>query len=188
MIAGPNGAGKTTVATELLSASSVLYEYINADEIAKGLAPNHPESMSLTASKLMIGRLKELLENNKNFAFETTAAGSNYLKYLKKAKANGYEINLFFLWLANPEQAVKRVAQRVKQGGHHIPKGTIVRRYYAGLTNLISLYLPVTDRAVLIDNSTEEPTGKLIARKKIKHDIEIIDRQIWEKIQRSENE
>lgn len=184
MIAGPNGAGKTTVAKELLSSSSVFYEYMNADEIAKGLAPNHPESVSLTASKLMISRLKELLKINKNFAFETTAAGSNYVKYLKEAKSKGYEINLFFLWLTSPEQAAKRVTERVKQGGHHIPKEIIHRRYYAGLTNLITLYLPITDRAIIIDNSTEEPIGKLIARKKIKNNIEIIDSQIWEKILR----
>lgn len=71
IIAGPNGAGKTTTALELISNSPILYEFINADEIARGLAPKHPESMALTASKLMITRLKELLEDSKNFAFET---------------------------------------------------------------------------------------------------------------------
>jgi predicted ABC-type ATPase len=74
MIAGPNGAGKTTMALELIAQGSVLYEFINADDIAKGLAPLHPESIALTASKLMINRLKELLDANKSFAFETTAS------------------------------------------------------------------------------------------------------------------
>ncbi len=141
MIAGPNGAGKTTMILELLANSSILYEFINADEIARGLAPKHPESMALTASKLMIRRLRELLEEDKSFAFETTGAGTNYLKYLKTAKSKGYDIILFFLWLANPKQAVKRVAQRVKQGGHHIAKDIIFRRVSCWSNKSVDLLL-----------------------------------------------
>ena len=82
MIAGPNGAGKTTITLELISKKPKLYEFINADEIAKGLAPLHPESVALSASKLMIKRLKELLDEGQSFTFETTASGKNYLKHL----------------------------------------------------------------------------------------------------------
>lgn len=85
MIAGPNGAGKTTMTLELISKQSMLYEFINADEIARGLAPMHPESMALTASKLMLKRLKELLDADKSLAFETTGSGTNYVKYLRSA-------------------------------------------------------------------------------------------------------
>lgn len=99
MIAGPNGAGKTTMTLELIRSCALFYEFINADEIARGLAPKHPESMALTASKLMIKRLKELLDDNKSFAFETTASGTNYVKHLKEAKAKGYEITHFSLAL-----------------------------------------------------------------------------------------
>ncbi len=97
MIAGPNGSGKTTTAQSILSQQLKIYEFINADEIAKGLAPLHPESMNLTASKLMVTRLRDLLKSNKSFAFETTGAGKNYLKYLDQAKVEGYEINLMYL-------------------------------------------------------------------------------------------
>lgn len=93
MIAGPNGSGKTTTTRSILSQQLNIYEFINADEIAHGLAPLHPESMNLTASKLMITRLRDLLRKNKNFAFETTGAGKNYLKYLHQAKTEGYEIS-----------------------------------------------------------------------------------------------
>ena len=117
MIAGPNGAGKTTMALELMRDREVLYEFINADEIARGLAPLHPESKALAASKLMIKRLKELLDSNKSFAFETTASGTNYVQHLKKAQKQGYQVTLTFLWLANPQETIRRVAQRVKQGG-----------------------------------------------------------------------
>jgi predicted ABC-type ATPase len=184
MIAGPNGAGKTTMTLELIAEGSVLYEFINADEIAKGLAPLHPESMALTASKLMIGRLKELLENNKSFAFETTASGTNYIKHLQLAKSKKYEINLIFLWLASPEEAIRRVAQRVKQGGHYVSEEIIVRRYYAGLNNLLTHYLTLADRAHILDNSSQESIKRIIARKNINGSLDIIDRAIWEKIEK----
>lgn len=188
MIAGPNGAGKTTMALELLANSPILYEFINADEIARGLAPKHPESMALTASKLMIKRLKELLENNKSFAFETTLAWKNCVNHLKIAKSKGYDIILFYLWLATPEQAIKRVAQRVKQGGHDVAENTILRRYHAGLKNLLTEYLSLTHMTVIVDNSTEEPKGKLgkiIARKGVNEAIDVLDRDAWEKIKKA---
>lgn len=140
MIAGPNGAGKTTMTFELIKSCSMLYEFINADEIARGLAPKHPESMALTASKLMIQRLHALLNANQSFAFETTASGKNYIKHLKSAKEKGYELCLTFLWLSKPEEAIRRVAQRVKQGGHHVPEETVVRRLCRNQKSGVALF------------------------------------------------
>lgn len=189
MIAGPNGAGKTTMTLELIRDCSMLYEFINADEIARGLAPKHPESMALTASKLMIKRLKELLDAGQSFAFETTASGTNYVKHLKSAKEKGYEISLTFLWLSKPEEAVKRVAQRVKQGGHHVPEESVTRRYFLGIKNLVLHYLPLADEALVIDNSSQGDTLKrVVARKNRNNAIDILDRTIWEKIGESANE
>lgn len=182
MIAGPNGAGKTTTATSLMSNAPLIYEYINADEIAHGLAPMHPESMSLTASRLMIKRLKELLDASKSFAFETTGAGTNYIKHLKVAKAKDYEVHLMFLWLPSPDLAVKRVAKRVEQGGHHIPEDTIRRRYYAGLKNLIKYYLPISDSALILDNSIAE-LSKIIASKNLTDGLKIEQPNIWKEIE-----
>jgi predicted ABC-type ATPase len=116
--------------------------------------------------------------------FETTASGTNYIKHLKLAKSKRYEINLTFLWLASPEEAVRRVAQRVKQGGHHVSKETIVRRYYAGLKNLLTHYLPLVDRAHILDNSSEASTKRIIARKNVNGSLDILDRAIWEKIEK----
>src|SRR3989344_5945577 len=188
MIAGPNGAGKTTMTLELIKSCSMLYEFINADEIAKGLAPKHPESMALTASTLMIKRLKELLDAEKSFAFETTASGTNYVRHLKSAKAKGYEVSLTFLWLSKPEEAVKRVAQRVKQGGHNVPEEAVIRRYYLGIKNLIQHYLPLVDKALIMDNSSEESSKRLIARKNRNNPLDVIDGAIWKKIEEIANE
>lgn len=182
MIAGPNGAGKTTTAMSFIS-SEMIDEFLNADEIARGLAPLHPESMALTASKLMLKRLKELLDANKNFVFETTGSGINYIKHLKEAQAKGYEVHLTFLWLPSADLAVKRVAQRVEQGGHHIPEDTIRRRYYSGIKNLITHYLPLANKALILDNSIAGAT-KIIAGKHIKDDLKVEELMIWKEIQK----
>ncbi|NGX38445.1 MAG: hypothetical protein K1000chlam2_01619 [Chlamydiae bacterium] len=94
-----------------------------------------------------------------------------------------YEINLTFLWLASSEQAVKRVAQRVKQGGHHIPKETIIRRYYLGIKNLVSHYLPLVDTANILNNSSEKSEMMMIARKNRDDSLDILDDLIWKKLE-----
>lgn len=189
MIAGPNGAGKTTFAKALFSEKNEIYdEFLNADEIARGLSPLHPESVSKEAGIILIKKFIALLAANKSFIFETTAAGKNYVKYLKEARHKGYEVNLMFLWLSSPDQAVKRVAQRVRQNGHDIPEEVIVRWYPSGLKNLINLYLPLADTAIIIDNSRPESSSKnIIAQKKIDDTLQILDKEIWEKIQRTAN-
>ena len=182
MIAGPNGSGKTTTAQSILSEYLHIYEFINADEIAKGLAPLHPASMNLTASKLMITRLRDLLKANKNFAFETTGAGKNFVKYLQQAKEDGYIINLIYLWLSDEDLAVKRVAQRVSQGGHNVPEEIIRKRYKQGLKYVINFYLPYADNAIILDNSNVD-SQKLIARKIIDKELKIEDEKTWKIIQ-----
>lgn len=186
MIAGPNGAGKTTTAKLLTKNSTVLYEFINADEIARGLAPLHPESVAVAASKLMLKRMHELLNAGKSFAFETTASGSNYIKHLKTAKENGYEFYLVYLWLRSPEYAINRVAQRVKQGGHYVPEEIIIRRYYSGMKNFFTHYLPLSDQALILDNSGEQE--RIIAIKNKNRPIDILDEVVWKKIERGLND
>lgn len=186
MIAGPNGAGKTTTALSMIPELAMVHEFINADEIARGLAPLHPESMALTASKLMVKRLRELLEGGRSFAFETTGSGTNYVKYLKAARDKGYHIHLMFLWLSSPDLAVERVRERVIQGGHHVPEGTIRRRYSAGLRNIIECYLPLANSALVLDNSTAH-SRQTIARKKMDGCLEIENPKIWEAIQKVAN-
>lgn len=181
MIAGSNGAGKTTMAKALIPSFPSLYEFINADEIAKGLAPLRPETMALTASKLMIKRFKELLESNNSFAFETTGSGTNYIKHLQQAKKQGYTIELFYLWLQGPDQAVQRVMQRVSQGGHHIPKEVVIRRYFGGLRNVINQYLPLADNVLIVDNSLQD-CPKIIAEKILLSALKILEPNSWDKI------
>ena len=72
IIAGPNGAGKTTLSYTILPEIFDCDEFVNADEIAKGISPLNPEKAGIRAGRLMLQRIKELLNQGESFAFETT--------------------------------------------------------------------------------------------------------------------
>ena len=157
IIAGPNGAGKTTFAREFLPNEAGCPQFLNADLIAAGLAPFAPESAALPAARLMLAELERHFQTGQSFAFETTLSGRTYLRHIARWRGAGYRVELIFLRLASADEAVARVAQRVKQGGHHIPEAVIRRRFAAGLDNLSRHYAPAVDAWALYDNSGEEP-------------------------------
>lgn len=153
IIAGCNGAGKTTASFTVLPEMLGCREFVNADEIAKGLSPFNPEGVAIQAGRLMIDRIIHLLKEGQTFAFETTLATRTYVKLIQRAQKRGYFVTLLFFSLSSPEQAVARVAKRVSLGGHNIPTDVILRRYDAGLENLFQLYTPIVDYWTLYDNS-----------------------------------
>ena len=158
IIAGCNGAGKTTASFTILPEILGCKEFINADEIAKGLSPFQPESVAMQAGRIMLARMDELLQKGETFAFETTLATKSYKQKIEWAQANGYEVTLLFFWLDSPNMAKKRVAQRVAEGGHSIPSQTIERRYYNGIANLFAIYIDMVDICYIFDNSEGERT------------------------------
>ena len=158
IIAGCNGAGKTTASFTILPEVLNCKEFINADEIAKGLSPFQPESVAMQAGRIMLARMDELLQKGETFAFETTLATKSYKQKIEWAQANGYEVTLLFFWLDSPNMAKKRVAQRVAEGGHSIPSETIERRYHNGIVNLFAIYIDMVDICYIFDNSEGERT------------------------------
>ena len=171
IIAGCNGAGKTTASFTILPEILGCKEFINADEIAKGLSPFQPESVAVQAGRIMLTRMDELLQKGETFAFETTLATKSYKQKIEWAQANDYEVTLLFFWLDSPNIAKKRVAQRVAEGGHNIPLETIERRYYNGIANLFTIYIDMVDICYIFDNS--EGRKELIAQKERHKDIVI---------------
>lgn len=147
VLAGPNGAGKSTAAARLLQGTLQVTEFVNADVIARGLSAFHPEGASMAAGRIMLTRLRELAEDGKDFAFETTLASRSFAPWLKQLiEERGYRLSLFFFWLPSPEMAVNRVAERSRSGGHSVPEETIRRRYERGLANLFAGYMPLAER------------------------------------------
>jgi predicted ABC-type ATPase len=157
VIAGPNGAGKTTFAREFLPNEAGCPVFVNADLIAAGLAPFAPETAALQAGRLMLQELARHFAARESFAFETTLAGRGYLHHIRAWQAVGYRVKLIYLQLDSPEEAIARVAQRVRQGGHHIPEDTIRRRFAAGRENFERLYAPLVDAWALYDNAGAQP-------------------------------
>jgi predicted ABC-type ATPase len=155
-------------------------EFVNADSIAAGLSPFNPESVAIEAGRLMLLRIRELMEAKVDFAFETTLATRSYVSLIRRAKNIGYRVTLLYIWLDSPETAVRRVAERVAKGGHGIPVKVIERRYYRGLFNLITLYIPICDRWMLVENETLMP--KPIAEGGEDIDDIIINAYIWTRI------
>ena len=181
IIAGCNGAGKTTAAYNLLPDVFNTVEFVNADEIARGLSPFNPEGVAFQAGRIMIDRIQQLTTLQKSFALETTLSGLTYFKFITAAKERGYGVVLFFVYLNSIELAVSRVALRVSKGGHNIPENVIARRYSKGLINF-SKYATVAHDWYMYDNSEEN--YKLIA-KSISGKIEILKFTLYNKI--SEN-
>ena len=183
IIAGCNGAGKTTASFTVLPELLNVKEFVNADEIAKGLSPFQPEKVSIEAGKIMLRRIDELISQNQDFAFETTLASRSFVSLCNSARQKGYQICLTFLWLDSKELAIERVKQRVSEGGHNIPTETIIRRYSAGLKNFFTSYKDIVDFWLFIDNSKTDQ--ELIAEGRENSDITIYNQEKWVLIQKN---
>ena len=154
IISGCNGAGKTTASYTILPEMLNCKEFVNADEIARGISPFKPESVAIQAGKIMLDRIKNLISDGTDFALETTLATRTHANMIKYAQDNGYKVSLVFFWLNLPSLAIERVKMRVASGGHNIEEKVIKRRYDIGIKNLFSLYIPLCEYWMIINNST----------------------------------
>ena len=157
VIAGPNGAGKTTFAREFLPSDAKVIHFVNADLIASGLSPLRPELAAIAAGRLFLRELDRLADSGEEFAFESTLSGMNYATRLKRWKKNGYRIEIIYLALPSTRIALRRIAARVRQGGHDVPKADVLRRFRRSWSNFQSLYKPLADWWCVYDNSGERP-------------------------------
>lgn len=179
IISGCNGAGKTTASFTVLPEMLNCKEFVNADEIARGISPFRPESVSIQAGKIMLKRIDELLNQNIDFAIETTLTTKSYLNTIKRAKALGYQVTLLYFWLNDVELAIERVKNRVVEGGHHIPEDVIRRRYSKGIENLKD-FTNQSDYWVVINNSSENM--QFVVEGNMNKEITIFEKDIWLKI------
>jgi predicted ABC-type ATPase len=157
IIAGPNGAGKTTFARSFLPEEAQCPRFINADLIAAGLSPFAPEAAAIRAGRLMLEEMAVCVRYGHSFAFETTLSGLGYLRHIRQWRNQGYRVTLYFLALPSVETAIARVAERVRQGGHHIPEAVIRRRFVSGLNYFDQHYKTKVDAWAKYDNSGLTP-------------------------------
>ncbi len=186
IIAGCNGAGKTTASYTVLPEMLNCKEFVNADEIAKGISPFQAEKASIDAGKIMLTRIQELIKLQVDFSFETTLSARHFIKLINEAQNKGYFVTLVFFWLNSVDLAIQRVKIRVSEGGHNIPEDTIRRRYKTGISNLINKYISICDYWIIVNNS--EGPFSLIAEGLNDTEVEIKDHNIWNKIKSQANE
>jgi predicted ABC-type ATPase len=153
IIAGPNGAGKTTFAREYLPKGLGVVNFANADLLAAGLSPLKPELAALKAGRLFLAELDRLAAERRDFGFESTLSGLTYMTRLKRWKSEGYRIEIVFFRLVSAQLALRRIASRVKQGGHNVPQADVLRRFERGWRNFESAYKPLADSWAVYDNS-----------------------------------
>lgn len=180
IISGCNGAGKTTASFTVLPEILQCREFVNADEIARGLSPFNPDSVAIEAGRLMLQRIDELLERDETFSIETTLATKSYINLVRQAQTKGYRVHLIFFWLETPELAVQRVAERVSKGGHNIPLEVIRRRYTAGIRNLFNIFMSEVDLWMIYDNSRTPRT--FVAKGGRATEIKVVSETIFNKI------
>lgn len=176
VIAGCNGAGKTTFAKEFLPKEVHCLRFLNADELARGLSPLKPSAGAFQAARLLLTQIETCLRRRETFALETTLSGKTYIRLFSRARELGYDIELHYLWLSKPSQAVSRVRQRVRDGGHAVPSSDVRRRFKRSLIHLVGDYLPLATRWIFWD-------GRKLPAKRLaispKHDIQTVSRLIY---------
>ena len=180
VIGGPNGAGKSTIAPLILRDYLAIPDFVNADQIAAGLSAFNPEGAAFEAGRIMLRRLQELGASGKSFAFESTLSSRTFSVFLTKLKAQGYRVDVCYVWLNSVALAQARVALRVKMGGHHIPAEVIERRYARSAQNFRNLYLPLADKWSVFDNS-DVHSAKIIAEAE-NNLVSIYEESIWNNI------
>lgn len=154
IIPGPNGAGRTTFAKQFLAQEVNIIRFVNADLIAAGLSPLCPEMAQIAAGRLFLSEVKRLAQEKVDFAFETTMSGTTYLRFLKKWKAEGYFIKIIYLRVNSPELSLERIATRVSQGGHNVPKEAVLRRFDRSWNNFVNFYRELADKWDVYENSS----------------------------------
>jgi predicted ABC-type ATPase len=156
VIAGANGSGKTTLAKTLLPREGV-QEFVNADEIARGLSPFNADAQKMQAGRLFLSRIKSLVGQKKDFAIETTLSGQTILNFLKYLRANDkYAIFLHYIYTSDPTINTTRIKRRVSQGGHYIEDQDVQRRYRRGLFKLFENYRDICTVLNIYDSSSDK--------------------------------
>ena len=161
VLAGVNGAGKSSVGGAYLQQNGGVF--YNPDLVARAARKASPSLTAEEANAYAWQRGKELLEaaiaNRTDFDFETTLGGETITKLLIEAARKGATLNIWYAGLSSVDLHLKRVASRLKKGGHPIPEVDIRKRWIGSHVNLVKLLPHVTNLRVY-DNSTEKDPDK----------------------------
>lgn len=151
LLAGGNGAGKSTFYRTQLQKHGI--PFVNADVIAQEIFPDAVEKNSYPAAKIAAEIRNKLLQEGRNFCFETVFSHPSKIDFVANAKALGYQIILVFIHLEPVALNKARVKQRTEEGGHNVPEDKIENRI-PRLLQHIKIALPLCDQVRALDNSS----------------------------------
>ena len=154
IIGGANGSGKTTFALELQR--QIGHKYIGADAIASELQARDPARVAIEAARIFSRRFSASLKAGESLLLESTLAGLSLRKFLIRAKAAGYRLQIYFVYLDSADLCLHRIAARVAGGGHPIPAADVRRRFYRANHNFWHAYRALADSWNLFFNGGEE--------------------------------
>lgn len=165
VIAGPNGSGKTST-TRLVIKHEWAEQcvYINPDEIAQNKFGDWNDVNAVRKSvEYCEDWRNQLLQEHKDFIFETVLSSEAKVDFLKRAKGEGYFIRMFFICTDAPTINAARIAKRVMEGGHDVPIQKIISRYQKAIVNAARV-AHFADRAYFYDNSIDDQDARLLFR------------------------
>ena len=156
LIAGPNGVGKTTFAFKRLKAVSGSIRFVDVRAIARGLSPLQPGAAKRDAARMALTRVRRHFAARVSFSMETTLSGATHLELARQAKAAGMAVNLMYFSVRDPEICLARIARRVAEGGHDVPREMVLRRFERSFARLREI-LPLADLWRVYEASGPKP-------------------------------
>ncbi len=156
IVAGANGVGKTTFAKARIAAVSGSTSFVNLDLIAHGLSPLAPNQEQVRAARVALDMMRDMIGRHATFAIETTLAGRGHKGLIARAKRAGFAVNLMYFFVSTPEEALRRIARRVAEGGHDVPERDARRRYKRSLAQF-GEYATLCDLWRIYDTDGPEP-------------------------------
>jgi predicted ABC-type ATPase len=153
VVGGPNGCGKTTFAKFYASKGSL--PYLGADDIAFELAPYDPASVRVSAGRAFSRRLAGALAARESLVIESTLAGASLARSVAAARRAGYSITIVLVFLDSVELCLRRISERVVQGGHDVPEEDVRRRFQRVFRVFWQQYRPHANHCLLVFNGGE---------------------------------
>ncbi|WP_303785957.1 zeta toxin family protein [Azovibrio restrictus] len=165
VVAGPNGSGKTSITEQLLMHQWMQgCVYVNPDFIARDQFGDWNAPTAIVQAAEQSQEIRErCLRDRQSLAFETVLSSPDKVDFIKRAKAAGFFVRLFFIGTDDPTINAKRVALRVLEGGHDVPIPKIITRYTRSLA-FGAVVAQIADRAYFYDNSVEDQAARLLFR------------------------
>ena len=146
IIGGVNGVGKSSFTGLLKEQRSDLGIIIDVDRITAELGGN-----ALAGGKAALKKIQDCMDKGISFTQETTLSGRRTEATARQVKDMGYRVRLFYIGLDSAEESLSRIENRVKRGGHDIPRDDVIRRF-SGRWEAVAKVLPYCDEADFYDN------------------------------------